>query len=228
MTNHNESESNTMANSTSIRNRTALTIGQKIEISEKLECGASVRNLANEYQIHPTTVRRIRRNIMSMHHLAEQGMQVWKRKKLRKPAFEDIENRLYVWWLEQKTLGDPVTDLLLHNKALELNEEFGGPSTFKASAGWIAKFKNRHNIRLLHKFEKHEGDDMVEEEHIEQDNMEEVVLEEKAQIEYYEEDTSKVEIQHALETLSKYAEQAPRFIKLTVENLKDYFLREET
>lgn len=227
MTNHNKTEPNKKANNNNMRNRTALTIGQKIEISEKLECGMSVRNLAIEYQIHPTTVRRIRRNVISMHHLAEQGIQIRKRKKLRKPAFEDIENRLYVWWLEQKTLGDPVTDLLLHNKALELNKEFGGPSTFKASAGWIAKFKNRHNIRLLHRFEEDENVDMVEDEQGEQEDAEEA-LEEKEQIEYYEEDTSKIEIQHALETLTKYAEQAPRFIKLTVENLKDFFLREET
>lgn len=110
----------------------------------------TVNELADEYNIHPTTVRRIRGIGMTVTHLADQGVQMRKKKKLRRPANEDLEKRLYVWFLERRALGDVITDSLIKKKALELNKEFEGSSDFKASLGWLSRFKERHDIRLLH------------------------------------------------------------------------------
>nr|XP_031843598.1 jerky protein homolog-like [Nomia melanderi]XP_031843599.1 jerky protein homolog-like [Nomia melanderi] len=127
---------------------TTLTIEQKVEILQKLECGASTSTLASEYNIHPSTVRKIRRRGFP----SCQGIDMRKRKRIRKPVYDALDTKLYLWFLETKTLGIPITDLLLQEKALQISQEIGGSSTFKASHGWLWKFKNRHNIRLLNAF----------------------------------------------------------------------------
>nr|XP_034195194.1 jerky protein homolog-like [Osmia lignaria] len=63
--------------------------------------------------------------------------------------FEELEERLFKWFIERRTVGDYISDPLLIEKATELKEEFGAPSQFKVSKGWLAKFKRRNNIRLV-------------------------------------------------------------------------------
>nr|XP_033340639.1 jerky protein homolog-like [Megalopta genalis]XP_033340640.1 jerky protein homolog-like [Megalopta genalis] len=122
-----------------------LSIEKKIEILRHLEGGVSVPRIANEYNIHPSTVRKIRRRGMP----AYQGVDVRTRKRIRKPRYEDLDIKLYLWFVQSKTLGIPITDLLLQEKALQISQELGNSSSFKASHGWLWKFKTRHNIRLL-------------------------------------------------------------------------------
>lgn len=152
-------ETNEVHESTdNLRRRTMLSIEQKAEICYKLDSGVSVGSIADEYHIHPTTVRGIRRNGMKVRELANQGLRMLKRKRLRKPEFEDLEDRLHMWILERRKLGEPLSDSLLHKKALEINQEFGGPSSFKASVGWLVKFKHRRDISLSEKKERAKAD----------------------------------------------------------------------
>ncbi|XP_043258962.1 jerky protein homolog-like [Colletes gigas] len=137
-----------MANSNENYRKSALSVEQRFEIVQQLDGGAPITRVAAKYDVHPATVRRIRRNAATVCQLVEQGAEMRKRKNLRKPANEELDIRLYAWFLEQRALGDPITDLILLEKAIELNKEFGGPSTFKASRGWLWNFKNRHGIRL--------------------------------------------------------------------------------
>ena len=125
-----------------------LSIEQKLEILEELDHGTPVSGVARDYNIHPTTVRRIRRNASTINQAADRGLRMLKQRKLRKATHEKLEERLYMWFVERKEVGDPITDWLLRQKALELITEFGSPSTFKASLGWVAKFKIRYDIRL--------------------------------------------------------------------------------
>lgn len=46
-------------------------------------------------------------------------------------------------------MGDTVTGPMLQKKAVELNTELNGSSTFKGSPGFVNKFKKRHNIKCL-------------------------------------------------------------------------------
>lgn len=139
-----------MANTNKFTGRNVLSIEQRFEIVQHLKSGASVGKLAAGYDVHPATIRRIRQRAVTVCQLAGQGVGMRKRKSLRKPANEELDNRLYTWFLERKENGYAVTDALLLEKAIELNKEFGGPSTFKASRGWLWNFKNRRSIRLSH------------------------------------------------------------------------------
>lgn len=121
---------------------------QRLEIVKQLESGASVNRLASEYNLHPNTVRRFRRNAASMCQLSEQGAE--DRKNPRKPANEELDNHLYAWFQEQRAEGQQITDAILVERATQFNRDFGGPSSFKASRGWLWKFKTRFGIRLPH------------------------------------------------------------------------------
>lgn len=144
-------------------NKSAFSIQQRFEIVQQLKSGASARRLAAKYDVHPTTIRRIRQNAAAVYQFAKQGVEMRKRKNIRKPANEELDNRMYMWYLERKALGKPITNLLLLEKAIEFNRECGGPSKpiFKASKGWLWKFKNRHGIRLLNNANKKEDADAV-------------------------------------------------------------------
>ncbi|XP_054013730.1 tigger transposable element-derived protein 2-like isoform X1 [Hylaeus anthracinus] len=141
-----------MASNNENNRKSALSVEQRLEIMQQLDSGAAITRVAAKYDVHPATVRRIRRNAGAVCQLVEQGVETRRRKNLRKPANEELDTRLYAWFLEQRTLGDRITDLILLEKAIELNKEFGGPSTFKASRGWLWNFKNRHGIRLSNYF----------------------------------------------------------------------------
>ncbi|XP_003740248.1 jerky protein homolog-like [Galendromus occidentalis] len=62
---------------------------------------------------------------------------------------EMLEAALYKWFVQKRTLGFPFSGFIICQKALELNQKLGGDPEFKASQGWLGKFKNRHGIREL-------------------------------------------------------------------------------
>ncbi|XP_043264917.1 golgin subfamily A member 6-like protein 7, partial [Colletes gigas] len=129
--------------------KATLTMEQRVKILHELESGSPVRAIAARYNVRQLTIRRIRASAPAIRQFMDQGNQFKKWKSMRKPTHEKLEGRLYSWFLEQKTLGYPLTDLILLEKAAELNEELSAGSTFKTSRGWLAKFKRRHNIRLM-------------------------------------------------------------------------------
>ena len=139
-----------MAANKTDKKRIFLSLKQKTDILEHLEVGASVKVLAQEYSVHESTVRRIRSEGTNIRNFADQGSQILQWKNQRKPKHDDLDSSLCKWFLERRTLGDPLSDLLLQEKAMELYNEIGGTSSFTASRGWLTKFKRRHNIRLLH------------------------------------------------------------------------------
>ncbi|XP_015439681.1 PREDICTED: jerky protein homolog-like [Dufourea novaeangliae] len=127
--------------------RPMLSLEQRFEIAQHLESGVSTRRLAAEFDIHPTTVRRIRRTADLVTQFLEEGSGRTKRRNLRKPVHQELDSRLYAWILERKSRRESVTDTIMTEKAVELNKELGGSVDFKASRGWLWGFKNRHRIR---------------------------------------------------------------------------------
>lgn len=65
-----------------------------------------------------------------------------------------LDQMLYEWYVQEKNTGIRVTGPMLRKKALELNKILNGPETFKASTGFLNKFKKRHDIILSTRGEK--------------------------------------------------------------------------
>ena len=75
-----------------------------------------------------------------------------KRKSLKLADDEQLDRALYAWFIQQRSTGTPISGPLLQEKAkrfsTQLNTE-AADREFKASTGWLEKYKTRHGIRNL-------------------------------------------------------------------------------
>ncbi|XP_018368099.1 PREDICTED: jerky protein homolog-like [Trachymyrmex cornetzi] len=133
-----------------------LSIDDRLTILKRLNSGEKATRLAEEYNISNGSILRIKksgeelqrkRDILQMTHKNDDS---WKSKK-RCTNIEGskLEQSLYNWFLQKRSIGDPVTGPMLKEKALEFNTLLNGSSNFKASNGFLDKFKKRHDIRCI-------------------------------------------------------------------------------
>nr|XP_031834032.1 jerky protein homolog-like [Nomia melanderi] len=134
-----------MASSIKIDQESSLSARERFDVVQRLQAGTPIGRIAGEFDIHPTTARRIRRNAVTVCQPAEQKDIMWMRESTRKPGDEDVDLRLYSWYTEQNAASPSVTDSLLWEKAVQLQKELGGPTI---SRGWLTNFKERHSINL--------------------------------------------------------------------------------
>jgi len=64
-----------------------------------------------------------------------------------------IRQAFYTWFIQQRSTGTSISGPLLQEKAKHFSTQLNGESadleSFKASTGWLDKFKNLHGIRNL-------------------------------------------------------------------------------
>ena len=59
--------------------------------------------------------------------------------------YDNIDNATWLWFKRARALNMPVSGLYIQQKALELAKRYD-QANFKASNGWLERFKGRHNI----------------------------------------------------------------------------------
>lgn len=134
------------------RKRNVLSLETKIEIIKRLEKQESQASIAKHYDIGTSTVSDLWKNKDEILKYVSQldSIEGVKKRKVLKPAqLKLLEDALFMWFVQKRSKGDPITGPLLCEKALDFNEKLGGPSDFKASTGYLRNFKARHGIRLL-------------------------------------------------------------------------------
>lgn len=132
--------------------RKEITIATRLEIIQKLEKGATVKELIAEYGLHQKTIQRYKRNVKTIREYSKYPQNLNMTRK-RRDLFEDTAVRLHQWVLEQRKKGKVcITDSMLQKKAREFHQnQFGGglASKFVASRGgrgWLYRFKQRYNV----------------------------------------------------------------------------------
>ena len=124
-----------------------LTLTERVEVIRKLEQKNSQSSIAQQFGVHQSAISRIQKNKESI-------IQEWqnnnsnpdrKRKRIRKS--EDVEEALLNWFSHAKSQKIPISGPLLREKANHLAEELG-LTDFKASSGWIERWKDRHSIKF--------------------------------------------------------------------------------
>lgn len=134
------------------RKHTTLNLEKKIEIIERLKKGESGASLAREYGVGKSTIFDIKSKQEAILQFAckqDSSEGTKNRKTLKSADNNDLENALYLWFTQRRSLGEPISGPMLCEKALEFNKKLNGPTDFKASSGWLSKFKQRHGIRQL-------------------------------------------------------------------------------
>ena len=137
------------------RKRSVLSIKDKQIIISRLDKGEKGTNLAPEFGISKQQISDIRKNKDKILKFTDniETSEGLKRKSLKLANDERLDQALYTWFIQQRSTGTPISGLLLQEKAkhfsMQLNGESADHESFKASTGWLDKFKNRHGIRNL-------------------------------------------------------------------------------
>ncbi|CAF1621654.1 unnamed protein product [Rotaria magnacalcarata] len=116
--------------------RKALTLEEKVALikDNQNDHGLSVRQLGDNYKISKSSTASILRR--SEEFLADYSLN---NKKIDEIVFE--------WFAQQRAKQIPICGPILQEKARQVAEQLGYTTeTFKASNGWLEKFRNRHTI----------------------------------------------------------------------------------
>lgn len=138
------------------RKHTTLTIETKHEIIKLLDRGERVNALAARYGVGRATVYDIQRNRDRIEEfVAGRRAEAGRRQTLKRGEFPGVEEALYAWYVQRRRRDDgPVSGAALARRALSVHRHLqqaeggggGGGAPFKASVGWLNKFKKRYGI----------------------------------------------------------------------------------
>ncbi|KAK3888717.1 hypothetical protein Pcinc_007250 [Petrolisthes cinctipes] len=127
--------------------RGALSLETKVEIIHRIQSGEKQVDLAMEYNVGRSTLSFI------MKH-SDKFLAVWKNgkfhpdsKRLRGAQREDVEEALYEWYKQALQVHLTITGPILCQKAKDFALKLGYKE-FKATHGWLDRFKHRRNITL--------------------------------------------------------------------------------
>ena len=70
------------------------------------------------------------------------------RKRHRGTQFDEVNQAMYAWYRLARQRNVPVSGAMLKEEALAVAQELGC-SNFKASNGWLERFKSRNNLKQL-------------------------------------------------------------------------------
>uniref|UniRef100_UPI003AAF228D jerky protein homolog-like n=1 Tax=Centroberyx gerrardi TaxID=166262 RepID=UPI003AAF228D len=136
------------------RKRVAHSIELKLEILAKLDQGVKITSIAKEYNIAKATVCEIKKGKAKIEKFASEvtdSNTLKNRCVVRKAEDEDFDRALHQWFMQERGRGAPISGPTLMEKAKLMYEEMypDRRGVFKASTGWLYRFKNRHGIQRL-------------------------------------------------------------------------------
>ena len=133
-------------------NKRCLTLDEKIKILEenkkkKLSC----RDISSKYKIGKTQAANILKNVQKLRKEYEnfQGKGLKHISRQNHQKFKPINEVLYAWFRKCESSGIYVNGPLLKEEAMNIKQSLNRPELdgFKASEGWLDKWKLSHGIR---------------------------------------------------------------------------------
>ena len=129
--------------------RNTLSLAAKMKVIEyaKQNPSAGTRKIAEVFECGKTQIQTIRKNQDSITHNYEMNAPAT-RKRSRGPQYENVDSAVYDWYALAQQRLVPVTGPMLQEETLIIASRLG-IDDFKASNGWLQKFKDRNNIKQL-------------------------------------------------------------------------------
>ena len=129
--------------------RNTLCLADKMKVIEyaKQNPSAGTRKIAEMFECGRTQIQTILKNQESITRDYETNAPA-ARKRLRGPQYDDVDSTLYDWYCLARQRLVPVTGPMLQEEALIIARSLG-INDFKASNGWLQRFKDRNNIKQL-------------------------------------------------------------------------------
>ncbi|XP_045489725.1 uncharacterized protein LOC111001690 isoform X3 [Pieris rapae] len=123
--------------------RKSLCINEKVLLIRAIETGEKISDVAKRFGFSCSTVSTIWKNKEKILQAKAEGKSS---KKLKKPKYENLDQALISWFHRQLLNDMPISGPIVKAKAENFAKEHGLTS-FKASEGWLEKFKQRHHIK---------------------------------------------------------------------------------
>ena len=133
----------------SSRKRKHLTLEDKVKIIKKHKEGRSVQALKEEYVCGQTqiySILKLKESIMNTYESNASSSSHTLGHKARNSSFSKINDSLYEWYLLACSKNIYPDGPILKEKAKEIAEKLGIKG-FKASNGWLDKWKQHHFIK---------------------------------------------------------------------------------
>ncbi|XP_045764824.1 tigger transposable element-derived protein 4-like [Maniola jurtina] len=122
--------------------RKSFGVDEKVRLIRAIEKGEKKSDVGRRLGLRPSTVATIWKNKEKFLKAVLEGKC---RKKLRKPKFGVLDQAMLAWCNTQRQNNEPISGPIIKEQAEKFAEQLG-ITDFKASEGWLGKFKLRHNI----------------------------------------------------------------------------------
>ncbi|XP_043473719.1 tigger transposable element-derived protein 4-like [Leptopilina heterotoma] len=126
--------------------RVNLSNEKKLEVIKKLQSGVSHQAIMKEYGISSSQCYQLPNNVTKILEVIKDNSIFKTRKNMRACKNADLDSAVFMWFQQMRSRGEPVNGPALQEKALIFNEKLNNSTTFKASSGWLNRFKKRYGI----------------------------------------------------------------------------------
>ena len=117
------------------------------KVSPKLIMGMFKLKRSTFYDIRrdATKIKEFARNNQNTDEGSGNG---WERRSMKRMGYPEVDKAVYSWYLEQKAAGASVRGVDIQHAAERFAKEFK-EDNFKASSGWLFRFRKRHCLTKL-------------------------------------------------------------------------------
>lgn len=132
--------------------RSVLTIDKKISALKRIQDGADLKSIAEEYGVGYSTVKEWKSKqaiFIEFASKTESNKNINKRCTLKKSKFDKLDEALWIWFCQERRRNTPLDGPIVKEKAKFFYKLLYCDDNFMASEGWFYAWKKRHGIRYI-------------------------------------------------------------------------------
>ncbi|CAF3934434.1 unnamed protein product, partial [Adineta steineri] len=125
-----------------------LTLSDKVQLIRENEQHVNYRTLAENYQISIDSVSNIIKRKAEYLENYEQNENSNKKRNFRDEFNQQLDQKVYEWFVTQRSKNIPISGPLIQEQARQTRLQLDPTNNddFKASNGWLEKFRKHHGI----------------------------------------------------------------------------------
>lgn len=127
------------------RKRKVLSLELKAKMIQEVADGEKKKKVAERYDVPLSTLSTILKAKNTIICAVNSSDRSTERKRVKAATYVDVEKAVFTWFMEMRAKNIPMSGAVLQQKALAFACMLGCHD-FKASSGWLQRFKERHNI----------------------------------------------------------------------------------
>ena len=146
------------------RKMTKVTLDIKTRALESMVNGSTVSDVAKNIGVSESTVRLWRKQKATLYEYCKKCNKInatgRNKARMRDPVNKTVDEAMWIWYKHQRDAGLRVSGPIIRKQALKFSSGLGENPEFKASEGWLTRWKERHGIRVSGCVEKSSEDNV--------------------------------------------------------------------